>query len=315
VRKVALVRALLPLSALLSTPLLMTLLAGCGGDAPGAATALPSFPQEDVVSPIQPDTTLAAQVPADVRKAGVLRAVSAMAVPPGSFYGSDNKTMLGMDIDISGAAARVLGLRPERSVAAFEAILPGLDSGKYQVGTGNFGVTEVRKKTIDFATYLSDGSGFAVRKDSKLGKVTDLTQLCGLKVGTGQGTTFEAELREQQPRCAQKGQPPYKIQVWKDAPTLLLALNQGRIDAAMYTVNGLGYAIPSQQPNLKFLGEYDRLPVGFALKKGSPLAELLRDAVNKLIQDGTYAKITKKWRVAGSAITKSEVSPPENSLQ
>jgi polar amino acid transport system substrate-binding protein len=33
--------------------------------------------------------------------------------------------------------------------------------------------------------------------------------------------------------------------------------------------------------------------------------------VNKLISDGTYEKILKKWGTTGSAIAKSQISPPE----
>jgi polar amino acid transport system substrate-binding protein len=45
---------------------------------------------------------------------------------------------------------------------------------------GNFGVTDERRRTIDVVTCINDGQGFATRSDSKLAKVTDLTQLCGL---------------------------------------------------------------------------------------------------------------------------------------
>jgi polar amino acid transport system substrate-binding protein len=37
--------------------------------------------------------------------------------------------------------AKVLGITIQRQDAAFEAILPALGSGKFDLGTGNFGVT------------------------------------------------------------------------------------------------------------------------------------------------------------------------------
>ncbi|NUR68865.1 MAG: ABC transporter substrate-binding protein, partial [Streptomyces sp.] len=46
-------------------------------------------------------------------------------------------------------------------------------------------------------------------------------------------------------------------------------------------------------------------------KKDTKLTPAFQAAVNKLIEDGTYAKILKKWGTSGSAITKSEISPPE----
>ena len=58
-------------------------------------------------------------------------------------------------------------------MGCFEAKLPALDSGKYDFGASNFGVTDERRKTIDFVTYINDGQGFATRKDSGLSMVTD----------------------------------------------------------------------------------------------------------------------------------------------
>lgn len=54
-----------------------------------------------------------------------------------------------------------------------------------------------------------------------------------------------------------------------------------------------------------------RLDVGFALKKGSALAPPLRAAVDKLISDGTYDRILRKWGTQPSAIGQSQISPPE----
>ncbi|MGW2720642.1 ABC transporter substrate-binding protein [Streptomyces sp. NPDC001492] len=164
-------------------------------------------------------------------------------------------------------------------------------------------------------TYLDDGKtltgqGFAARKDSKLSKVTDLRQLCGLNVATGAGTTFEATLEENKKLCTTAGKKPYKVQTYNETGAIWSSLQQGRSDVVMSTINGLRYAV-AQQQGVKFLNEYHRLDVGFAFKKGTKLAPAFQSAVNKLIADGTYEKILKKWGTTGSAITKSQISPPE----
>ena len=290
------------------TALTALALSACG-PAPATDTALDV--NADVVSAIPKDEAIAALLPEDVRRTGVLRFGSSVGgSPPGAFFADGNPKPVGQDIDIADATARVLGVQVQRQDAAFEAILPALGSGKFEVGTGNFGVTEERKKTIDFVTYINDGQGFAVRKDSDLTAVTDITQLCGRTVGTAAGTTFESTLNAQRHRCAQTGKPEYQVQVYSETSALFSALNQGKVDVLMSTINGLRYGV-SQQPNLKFLNEFRRLDVGFALKKDSPLAPALQAAVNKLIQDGTYQRILKKWGTESSAIPQSQISPPE----
>lgn len=267
-------------------------------------------PTTDVVSSVERDEDASRLLPEKVRASGTLSLASSVGAPPGAFYEEDGRTLAGADIDFADAVARKLGLKLKREVASFEAILPALGSGKYDVGTGNFGVTEERRGTIDFVTYINDGQGFAVRDDSDLKKVTDLTQLCGLTVGTGAGTTFEATLEENRHRCADEGRKPYEVKTYADQAAVWISLQQGRSDVLMSTINGLRYAV-TQQEGLRFLNEFKRLDVGFAFRKGTPLAPAFQAAVNALKADGTYDRILKKWGTSESAIRTSQISPPE----
>ncbi|MFF5725996.1 ABC transporter substrate-binding protein [[Kitasatospora] papulosa] len=291
-------------------------LTACGPGDPAAAPAGAGAatkgrtPATDVVSSVKRDDDAAKLLPEEVRASGTLSLASSVGAPPGAFYEEDGRTLAGADIDFADAVARKLGLKLKREVASFEAILPALGSGKYDLGTGNFGVTEERRRTIDFVTYINDGQGFAVREDSELKKVTDLTQLCGLTVGTGAGTTFEATLEENRHRCADAGEKPYEVRTYADQAAVWISLRQGRSDVLMSTINGLRYAV-TQQEGLRFLNEFKRLDVGFAFRKGTPLAPAFQAAVNALMTDGTYDRILKKWGTSESAIRTSRISPPE----
>ncbi|MGW1816584.1 ABC transporter substrate-binding protein [Streptomyces sp. NPDC002125] len=291
-------------------------LTACGSGDPAAAPAgagsagRGKTPATDVVSAVKRNDAAAGLLPAGVRSSGTLSLASSVGAPPGAFYEADGKTLAGADIDFADAVAKALGLKLKREVASFEAILPALGSGKYEVGTGNFGVTDERRKTIDFVTYINDGQGFAVRDDSDLKEVTDLTQLCGLTVGTGAGTTFEATLEENKHVCGDAGKEAYEVRTYADQAAVWSSLQQGRSDVLMSTINGLRYAV-AQLDGLRFLNEYKRLDVGFAFKKGTPLAPAFQAAVNGLKEDGTYDRILKKWGTEKSAIETSQISPPE----
>ncbi|MFE6200344.1 ABC transporter substrate-binding protein [Streptomyces sp. NPDC057838] len=302
------VLALLPLLALTACGS-----GGSGGTAAVGAQASPA-PTSDPVASVRKVDAVAALLPADVRRSGTLRVGSSIGFPPGAYYpDGPDRAPAGQDIDLADAVAKVLGVKLRRQDASFETILPALGSGKYDVGTGNFGVTTERLKTIDFVTYVNDGQGFAVKKgNTALKKVTDLTQLCGLTVGTGAGTTFETTLTAQKGVCAKAGKKPYDVKVYSENGATLTALQQGRIDVIMSTINGLRYQAAQPAAQTTFLGEYHRLDVGFAFKKGSPLTKAFRAAVNELIQNGTYARILKKWGTSASAIETSRINPPEH---
>ncbi|CAL9660990.1 hypothetical protein SUDANB145_06984 [Streptomyces sp. enrichment culture] len=300
--------ALLPLLALTA----------CGSGGTGAtapAGAQSPAPTDDPVAAVRKVESAAALLPAEVREAGTLRVGSSVGAPPSAYYpnGSDQAPE-GQDIDLTDAVAKVLGIEIRRQDASFETILPALESGKYDVGTGNFGVTGERLKTIDFVTYIDDGQGFAVKKGSTAlkEKVTDLTQLCGLTIGTNAGTTFESTLTARKGVCAAAGKEPYDVKVYSENGATLTALQQGRIDVIMSTINGLRHQAAQPAAQTAFIGEYHRLDVGFAFKKGSPLTKAFQAAVNELIDDGTYARILEKWGTSASAIDVSRINPPEH---
>ncbi|MFJ2864587.1 ABC transporter substrate-binding protein [Kitasatospora sp. NPDC087314] len=309
------VRRLLAATALL--PVLA--LAACGSDpkiagAAGASGPAATAASQDVVSGLAKSDAAAALLPEEVRKAGTLTFGASFGAPPTAFYADQaTKKPAGIDVDFTDAVARLLGLTVRREEAAFETILPALDSGKFDVGTGNFGVTTARLKTIDFVTYIDDGQGFAVRKDNKdVQPVTDLVQLCGLTIGTGAGTTFETTLNARRNVCTDAGKKPYEVKAFSDGGAVLTGLQQGRVDVLMSTINGLRYQAAQEASGTRFLGEFHRLDVGFAFKKGSKLTPAFQAAVNQLIKDGTYERILRKWGVTDSAIEESRISPPEH---
>lgn len=306
-------RLFIPFALITSAALLLTA-CGSGSDATNgggtarAAAKVGAIPTADVVTAIGKDPAAAALLPSGTTTLTV--AISVGGSPPGTSYLEDGRTLAGQDVDFADAVAKVLGIGLKRESAGFEAILPALDSGKYDFGASNFGVTDERRKTIDFVTYINDGQGFATRKDSKLTEITGLSQLCGLNVATGAGTTFEATLEENKHVCSDAGEKTYKVQTYSEPGAIWSSLQQGRSDIVMSTINGLRYAV-TQQESVKFLNEFHRLDVGFAFKKGTKLAPAFRAAVNKLIADGTYDRILRKWGTTGSAIEKSQISPPE----
>ncbi|WP_411151922.1 ABC transporter substrate-binding protein [Streptomyces sp. A30] len=299
---------IIPFALITAATLLLTACGSGTDDTVSTSARSDQVPTADVVSAVKKDEAAARLLPSGASSLSL--AVSVSGQPPGTSILDDGKTLAGQDVDFAHAVAKVLGIGLRTEQASFEAILPALDSGKYDLGVGNFGVTDERRKTIDFVTYINDGQGFAARKDSKLSQVTDLKQLCGLNIATGAGTTFEATLEDSRHLCTDGGEKAYEVQTYNEQGAIWSSLQQGRSDVVMSTINGLRYAV-ARQEGVKFLNEFHRLDVGFAFKKGTELAPAFQAAVNRLIADGTYDRILKKWGTTGSAIAKSEISPPE----
>lgn len=291
-------------------------LSACGTPAnsatgvPAGAPSSAAYPTQDVVSSITADSALRAELPASLRNGGSL-VIGTTYVPGTSGLphgGVINGKDVGLDIDLRNAVAKVLGVTWNVQNGTFATIIPGVQNGKYDVGEDNFGVTAAREKVVDFATYLTDGQSFLGSSAGSLKSVTSLTDLCGLTVATSPGTTFQQILTSGASKCSSVGKQPYTVQLFADAAPIWLGLANGKVDVYFGPTLGLKYD-STHVPNTKFLGQFSSTPVGFVTAKGSPVAKALSDAVNKLIADGDYAKILRKWGVTSSGIQRSAVNP------
>ncbi|MGW5351495.1 ABC transporter substrate-binding protein [Streptomyces sp. NPDC004031] len=318
-----------PLAALAAATAALLLLAGCGSSDSGSDSGTGSgtkdstkaaaaksgdtdaVPTQDVVSAIATDPTVAAELPAKIRDAGKLtlgttRAPGTVGLPHG---GEVDGKPVGLDVDLRDAVAKVLGVQWDIQYGTFPTVIPGVQNGRYDVGQDNFGVTKAREQVVDFATYLNDGQAFLASKDSDLKTVTQITDVCGLTISTGSGSTFQQILDANKDKCAAAGKKPYTVQYSSDSAAGVLGLQNGRIDVMFGPTLGLKYDA-AHIPGTRFLGEVSTTPVGFVTARNSPVAKALSDAVNKLIASGDYAKIFAKWGLTGSGIPQSQVNPP-----
>ncbi|QUQ65670.1 ABC transporter substrate-binding protein [Kutzneria sp. CA-103260] len=281
------------------------------GDATAADPASPTtkvaYPTQDVVSAVQTDPTLRAELPASTTSLtlGTTLSPGTSGLP---HSGQVDGKYVGLDVDLRDAVAKVLGVTWTVQNGTFETIIPGVQSGKYDVGQDNFGVTAAREKVVDFATYLSDGQSFLGPADRGPSSVKTLDDLCGLTVATSPGSTFQQILTSGADKCAAAGKKPYTVQLFSDSAPIWLGLANGKVDVYFGPTLSLKYD-ETHVPNTKFLGQFSATPVGFVTAKGSPVAKAVSDAVNKLIKDGDYGKILAKWGVESTGIQQSAVNP------
>ena len=125
--------------ALLGLVLVVALTAaGCGekSDTGGGSTGTTAGAAPAV------DEALAAKVPDAVKSDGKIVIGTDSSYPPNEFLDTDGKTVVGWDVDLFNAVAAKLGLKTEYESAVFDAIIPGLQSGKYEAGVSSFTVND-----------------------------------------------------------------------------------------------------------------------------------------------------------------------------
>jgi polar amino acid transport system substrate-binding protein len=265
--------------------------------------------------------SIAAELPASVRESGKLVVGNGSAgggLPPLGFTADDNKTPIGVEIDIAYLVASVLGLRAEIDTTSWENLFLGLDSGKYLVGISNIGVSELRKEKYDFATYRLGLHAFEAKLGSGL-KITGPTDLSGKNVAVGSGTLQEAILVDWNKQNVAAGRKPANLRYYQQAADTYLALQSGRIDLYLGPNPNASYHVATRrqtsQDKTEIVGTVSSsYPVqglvGITTKKDNGLVKPLADALNAAIADGSYAKVLAKWGLQAEAVPKSLINPP-----
>ncbi|MFC9689576.1 ABC transporter substrate-binding protein [Kribbella sp. NPDC056951] len=260
--------------------------------------------------------SIAAELPADVKASGKLVVGNGSAgggQPPLGFTADDNKTPIGVEIDIAHLVASVLGLQAEVQTTSWENLFLGLDSGKYQVGISNIGVSELRKEKYDFATYRLGLHAFEGKKGSGL-KIAGPADISGKNVAVSSGTLQEAILLEWNKQNAAAGRPAANLKYYQQSADTFLALQSGRIDLYLGPNPNATYHVATQHQT-EIVGTVSSgYPiqglVGVTTKKDNGLVKPLADALNAAIADGSYAKVLAKWGLNDEAVPKSLVNPP-----
>ncbi len=238
----------------------------------------------------------------------VLTVAADATYPPNEFIGSDGHTVVGMDPDLGHALGKVMGVKFTFVNASFDTIIPGLQSGKYDLGMSSFTDTKAREKVVDFVTYFSAGTSFYVKAQGGP-TIRSLADLCGHSVGVERGTTQAADAAAQNGKCKKAGKPGVGVRVYPDQSSANLAVSSGRQQVGMADSPVAAYIVKKSGGQFKLTGTpYNTAPYGIAIPKGSGLAKPILAALKTLMSNGTYAAILKKWGIQSGGITRPRIN-------
>jgi polar amino acid transport system substrate-binding protein len=296
-RKTYILVAVLVIAALA----MVALAAGCGSSDSGGATTEPSASAssggEITGTAAERAAAILGKEPTGLAKTIIDRGTVLVSTdanyPPQSSVDQATGDLVGFDIDVAKAMGEALGLTPEFKTVQWETVIPGLQTGKWDVSIGSMTITAERQKQVGFTVpyYYTSGQVF-VKKGGP--QITGAADLKGKKVGVGAATTYYEFLKGQ---GAWEGQDTGAIV--KTYPTDADAfpdLRNGNLDFVMTAGPTGQQAILEGQP-FDFSGAplyYEDLAFALPLGEGDWNA-LLDYAVEKMHTDGTLTELSKKW--------------------
>ncbi|MGK5115177.1 MULTISPECIES: ABC transporter substrate-binding protein [unclassified Geodermatophilus] len=277
-------------------------LAGCGDPAAsgeGGGEAASEGSMVTTTWDLEPVDSVVALVPEEFKDQPITNGIY-NTFPPQEFLEGD--TLVGIQPDIALALSEVMGVELDNvPVGSFDSLIPGVVSGRYDMSSADFGVTQDRLQQVDFVTEFRIGTAFAVKEGSGI-TIGQATDLCGHSVGVQAGSYFIDQINGANEECAAAGLEAIQLQTYPDDGARNLAVSNGRIEVTATTEDALAYSIDSQSLPLE-LQEFVYEPVeqAIVIPDGSALGPAVAAAMKEIVANGTYAEILEKWGVEGIA--------------
>jgi polar amino acid transport system substrate-binding protein len=281
--------------------------ASCGSsgddDSTGTGSAKASSPA------VAQDTTLAAMVPSDVASDGKLTIGTDASYAPNEFIDTDGKTIIGVDAELAQALAGVLGLKAALENAPFGTLVEGVKNGKFELGMSSFTINPEREAQVDMVSYFTAGTSWATEKGNPKNLTPD--NACGQKVAVQKDTVQVPDVEARSKACTAAGKSAITIEQFPLQSDATSAVVTGKDDGLLADSPVVAYAVKQTGGKLEVVGDtYDAAPYGIAVPKGQgDYSKAIQGAVQKLMDDGTYLAILKRWNVDAGALTTAEINP------
>lgn len=223
-----------------------------------------------------------------VKARGTLRVALEGTYPPFNFRDARTGQLDGYDVDVARLVAARLGVKADFVTTEWSAILAGLGAGKYDVIISQVGITPKRQQAFDFSQPYTYSSPQLIVRRNESAEYKTLNDLKGKKVGVGQGSVYEQQVRTV---------PGVDVRSYPAAPENLQDLAFGRIDVALNDSLMVGYLLKNSQLPIRAgarVGEVTRM--GIAFRKGNPKFQAALDkALDAARADGSLKQASMKW--------------------
>ena len=270
-------------AALLAFTLTTAALTGCGGEASGAAA----------------DTTAAADTAsAETSDEGELEKVKAAGklvigiegtYPPFTYH-NDDGSLAGLDVELGTALAEKLGVEVEFQEAAWDSLLIGIDSGRFDTVINSVSITDERAEKYDFSDpYYYEARRVVVRADDD--SIQAPEDLNGKKIATNATNAFIPWYEEQ-------GAEIVGIDTSAEAIDLVLSGRADFLGTSVPVLNAYLDEHPDAKDKLKeaFVIPNSEDVIAIPVRKGeTEFLNAINAALAELRADGTLKAISEKY--------------------
>ncbi|MEU1127560.1 ABC transporter substrate-binding protein [Streptomyces sp. NPDC005899] len=289
------------------------LLTACGDQTESSSTKTGDGASEN-------SAPLFGKLPEKYRKSGVIKVGTNAEYAP--MESVENGKIVGVDPDIAEALAKQLGVKLEFTSGSFDGLITALNTGRHDIAMSSItdnpqrqqGLDESGKKLgkgVDFVDYFLAGTAVYTKKGNPEG-IKSIEDLCGKVVAVQRGTTYEEALKKQSKACTDAGSKAVRIEPFENDTEAQTRVKSG---GAVAGVNDYPVAVDLARKagggkDFEVVGEQvDAGPFGIAVsKENTELRDVIKEAVDAIIADGSYKKVLDKWGAGTGAIDKAAIN-------
>ena len=266
-------------------------LAACGGS--GSSASSSSAPAGETKEAAG-EEEMSGKTLEGIKSAGKLVMATSPDFPPFESLQADG-SVVGIEVDLLQMVAEKLGVELEIAQMDFDSVIPGIQTGKFDVGVSGISVTEDRKENVLFTDpYCLAAQAIVVVEGSEIKSKADLE---GKSVSVQTGTTAELYTRDN----------GYDVKSYQANADAELAVIKGKVDA--WVIDDLTAAAMVAEYNadaekkLVILDEaMTTEPYALAFQLGSEdLVAAVNEALDGLVEDGTVASLFEKYEAPYTA--------------
>jgi len=227
--------------------------------------------------------------------------------PPCQYFEEGSDVMIGYEVDLWDAIAEKLGVTLEVENTQFASLIPGVQSGRYDIAMECISDNEEREEIVSFVNYIYDKTD-VVTIESYDGPITegDDLSLCGETMGAQTGfDTIDKVNDILNPACEEAGLDPITISEYPSAADTYNALNSGRVDFMILGTSAAAYLNQTAPTPINYasIESFPQKYLGMVIAQdNTELQDALLAGLEEVIADGTYAEILEKWGMSSLAL-------------
>lgn len=228
-----------------------------------------------------------------VKAEGVLKVGTETAFAPFDFIDAGEHT--GLNVDVFAEIGKELGVEIEWITLPWDGVLPGLESGKFDMVAGPATITQARMERYRFSVPIAEAT-VALIKGAGDETLQSPEQIAGLSVGSGKATAQLAQLQE----FVATLDAPVEIKEYVSFNEAYADLAAGRIVAVANSYPNIAF-VAQQRPETFALIEPPfgvKTYFGFPGRKDPDYASLM-DAIDAALiamkEDGRMEELQMKW--------------------